>query len=62
MKNGLEFDKVADMYIDIIGKRYYFFVLSLIIIIPGLLLGLIMAKNGELPLGIDFTGGTLIEI
>lgn len=62
MKNGLEFDKVADMYIDIIGKRYYFFVLSLIIIIPGLLLGLIMAKNGNLPLGIDFTGGTLIEI
>jgi preprotein translocase subunit SecF len=62
MKNGLEFDKVADMYIDIIGKRYYFFVLSLIIIIPGLLLGLIMAKNGDLPLGIDFTGGTLIEI
>lgn len=62
MKNGLEFDKVADMYIDIIGKRYYFFVLSLIIIIPGLLLGLIMAKNDELPLGIDFTGGTLIEI
>ena len=62
MKNGLEFDKVAYMYIDIIGKRYYFFVLSLIIIIPGLLLGLIMAKNGDLPLGIDFTGGTLIEI
>ena len=62
MQNGLEFDKVADMYIDIIGKRYYFFVLSLIIIIPGLLLGLIMAKNGDLPLGIDFTGGTLIEI
>jgi len=62
MKNGLEFDKVADMYIDIIGKRYYFFVLSLIIIIPGLLLGLIMGKNGDLPLGIDFTGGTLIEI
>jgi preprotein translocase subunit SecF len=58
----LEFDKVADMYIDIIGKRYYFFVLSLIIIIPGLLLGLIMANNDELPLGIDFTGGTLIEI
>jgi preprotein translocase subunit SecF len=62
IQNGLEFDKVADMYIDIIGKRYYFFVLSLIIIIPGLLLGLIMANNDELPLGIDFTGGTLIEI
>jgi len=50
------------MYIDIIGKRYYLFVLSLIIIIPGLVLGLIMATNDDLPLAIDFTGGTLIEI
>jgi len=58
----LEFDKVTNMYIDIIGKRYYLFVLSLIIIIPGLLLGLIMATNDDLPLAIDFTGGTLIEI
>lgn len=43
---------------NIIGKRYLFFALSLIIIIPGLL---ILAING-LPLSLDFTGGSLLEI
>lgn len=43
---------------NIIGKRYLFFALSLIIIIPGLL---ILAING-LPLALDFTGGSLLEI
>ncbi|MFN2174480.1 MAG: protein translocase subunit SecF [Anaerolineales bacterium] len=50
------------MNIDIIGKRYIFFIVSLAIILPGLILGVVMAVNGELPLAIDFTGGTLIEI
>ncbi len=44
--------------IDIIGKRYYFFILSLLIIIPGLI---VLAVWG-LPLAIDFTGGTLLEV
>ncbi|MEN6580023.1 MAG: protein translocase subunit SecF [Anaerolineaceae bacterium] len=43
---------------NILGKRYYFFALSLIIIIPGLIM---LAVNG-LPLSIDFKGGTLLEI
>jgi preprotein translocase subunit SecF len=43
---------------NIIGKRYLFFALSLIIIVPGLL---ILAING-LPLSLDFTGGSLLEI
>jgi preprotein translocase subunit SecF len=43
--------------IDIIGKRYFFFALSLLIIIPGLI---VLAVWG-LPLAIDFTGGSLIE-
>jgi preprotein translocase subunit SecF len=44
--------------IDIVGKRYLFFAISLIIIIPGLVgLGL-----WGLPLSIDFTGGSLIEV
>jgi preprotein translocase subunit SecF len=48
--------------IDILGKRYYYFALSLLIIIPGLILLGIMAVNGQLPLAIDFTGGSLLEV
>jgi len=48
--------------IDILGKRYIFFGLSLIVIIPGLILLGSMAANGNLPLAIDFTGGSLIEV
>lgn len=44
--------------LNILGKRYYFFALSLIIIIPGLIM---LAVNG-LPLSIDFQGGTLLEV
>lgn len=43
---------------NIIGKRYLFFALSLVIIIPGMI---ILAVNG-LPLALDFTGGSLLEI
>jgi preprotein translocase subunit SecF len=48
--------------IDILGKRYYFFALSLIIIIPSLTLLGFMISNKTLPLAIDFTGGSLLEI
>ncbi len=44
--------------LDILGKRYYFFALSLLLIIPGIL---ILAING-LPLAIDFKGGSLLEV
>lgn len=44
--------------INILGKRYYFFALSLLIIIPGLIM---LAVNG-MPLSIDFKGGTLLEV
>jgi len=43
---------------NILGKRYFFFALSLIIIIPGL----IILFTGGLPLSIDFTGGSLLEV
>lgn len=44
--------------IDILGKRYWFFALSLLIIIPGMVtLGIF-----KLPLAIDFTGGSLLEV
>jgi preprotein translocase subunit SecF len=44
--------------INILGKRYYFFALSLLVIIPGMIV-LIVKK---FPLSIDFTGGTLLEV
>ncbi len=44
--------------LDILGKRYIFFALSLFLIIPGLI---IIAVSG-LPLSIDFKGGTMLEV
>ncbi|NOH03157.1 MAG: hypothetical protein HND47_14940 [Chloroflexi bacterium] len=44
--------------IDILSKRYYYFLFSLIVIIPGLIF---LAVDG-LPLSIDFTGGSLLEV
>ncbi len=43
---------------NILGKRYFFFALSLLIIVPGL----ILLFTGGLPLSIDFKGGTLLEV
>jgi preprotein translocase subunit SecF len=44
--------------INILGRRYYFFALSLLIIIPGM----IVLAVKKFPLSIDFTGGTLLEV
>src|SRR5690606_20597951 len=44
--------------IDILSKRYYYFIFSLLVIVPGLIF---LAIDG-LPLSIDFTGGSLFEI
>jgi len=43
---------------NILGKRYIFFGVSLLIIIPGLILLLL----GKVPLSVDFTGGSLLEV
>lgn len=43
---------------NILGKRYIFFGLSLLLIVPGL----IILFTGGLPLSIDFTGGSLLEV
>jgi len=42
---------------NILGHRYIFFLFSLLIIIPGLLLAIFEGMN----LSVDFTGGTLLE-
>jgi len=44
--------------LNILGKRYLFFALSLIVIIPGLIM---LGING-MPLSIDFKGGTYLEV
>jgi preprotein translocase subunit SecF len=44
---------------NILGKRYIFFAISLLAIIPGMI---ILATGGGLPLSIDFTGGSLLEV
>ena len=43
---------------DIIGRRYWFFGLSLLVIVPGIIA---LALWG-VPLSIDYTGGTLLEL
>ena len=43
--------------LNILGKRYLFFAISLLIIIPGLILALV-----DFPLSIDFTGGSFLEV
>lgn len=44
--------------LNILGKRYYFFAFSLLLIVPGFI---VMAIWG-IPLSIDFKGGTLLEV
>ncbi len=48
--------------LNILGKRYYFFALSALLIVPGIIILLIDAFAGKLPLSIDFTGGSLFEV
>ncbi len=49
---------------NIIKNRYLYFLISLLVIIPGLIfLVLNWSRTGTpLPLGIDFTGGSLLEV
>ena len=44
--------------LDIVGKRYLYFLISLIVIIPGI----VALSLWGLPLAIDFTGGSLLEV
>lgn len=46
------------MKLNILGKRYLFFLISLALILPGLI---IIGIHG-LPLSIDFTGGSMLEV
>jgi preprotein translocase subunit SecF len=48
--------------INIIGKRYLYFWFSLVVIVPGLLILVYLNSQQDLPLAIDFTGGSLLEV
>lgn len=43
---------------DIVGKRYWYFGLSALVVVPGLIALLVFG----LPLAIDFTGGSLLQV
>jgi len=50
---------------NIIKNRYLYFLISLLVIIPGIVfmgLNWSKSKTGPLPLGIDFRGGSLLEV
>ena len=51
---------------NIIKNRYLYFLISLLVIIPGLVFMVVNwvqpGAKGPLPLGIDFTGGSLLEV
>jgi preprotein translocase subunit SecF len=49
---------------NIIKNRYFYFLVSLLVIIPGLVFMILNWVNikAPLPLGIDFTGGSLLEV
>jgi preprotein translocase subunit SecF len=50
---------------NIIKNRYFYFLLSLLVIVPGIVfmgLNWSKSKTGPLPLGIDFRGGSLLEV
>jgi preprotein translocase subunit SecF len=50
--------------LNIVGKRYWYFGLSLLVIVPGLIaMGIHWTQKGEpFTLSIDFTGGTVLQL
>jgi len=57
LRQMVRFVRGISHMMNILGKRYWFFLVSLLIIIPGLVLAIV-----GLPLSIDFTGGSLLEV
>ncbi|WP_434511705.1 protein translocase subunit SecF [Desulfitobacterium sp. AusDCA] len=53
-----EVQKLHPLYFNIVQKRYWWFALSLLIIVPGIISLFVQGLN----LGIDFTGGTMLEV
>jgi preprotein translocase subunit SecF len=49
---------LEEITVDIIGKRYLYFAISVLLILPGFIALLVWG----LPLGVDFSGGSLVEL
>ncbi|MDQ7095513.1 protein translocase subunit SecF [Desulfosporosinus sp. PR] len=53
-----EVQKIHPLYFNVVKKRYWWFAISLLVIIPGIISLFMHGLN----LGIDFKGGTMIEM
>src|SRR5665647_2194078 len=53
-----EVQKIHPLYFNIVKKRYWWFAISLLIIIPGIISLFMQGLN----LGIDFKGGTMLDM
>ncbi len=53
-----EVQKLHPLYFNIVKKRYWWFAISLLVIVPGLISLIFRGLN----LGIDFTGGTMLDL
>jgi preprotein translocase subunit SecF len=53
-----EVQKLHPLYFNIVKKRYWWFALSLALLVPGVISLFVQGLN----LGIDFTGGTMLDI
>jgi len=53
-----EVQKLHPLYFNIVKKRYWWFAISLLIIIPGIISFIMQGLN----LGIDYKGGTMLDI
>lgn len=53
-----EVKKLHPLYFNIVKKRYWWFALSLLIIIPGIISFIMQGLN----LGIDYKGGTMLDV
>lgn len=53
-----EVQKLHPFYFNVVKKRYWWFALSLLIVIPGIISFLLQGLN----LGIDYKGGTMLDV
>ena len=53
-----EVQKIHPLYFNIVKKRYWWFAISLLVMIPGIISIFMQGLN----LGIDFTGGTMLDV